>query len=119
MSRAHGHSTASQRETQSRANLQHLTRGQVADAPPHTRLGHRDGVMQIDGAGPFHSVIDVQNDFGRHTANGRCDRRHGNRRQMANRTVTRKNQNRALLVRRRESKEADLAQPIARFTIPF
>jgi hypothetical protein len=38
---------------------------------------------------------------------------------MANRTVTRKNQNRALLVRRRESKEADLAQPIARFTIPF
>src|SRR5450759_3703835 len=70
-------SGASEREAQGRANLLHPLCAQVGDAASQSRLGHGNSVVQIDSATALHSVIDIQNDFGRHAANGRRDGRDG------------------------------------------
>ena len=76
-----------ERKAKGRANLLHTLRAQSADAASQSRLSHGNGIVQIDGAAVLHPVIDVQNHFGGHTANGRRDRRDGDGRQMADRAV--------------------------------
>src|ERR1035438_2472799 len=101
-------SGASERKAQGRANLLHPFGVQVGDAASQSRLRHGNSVVQIDGATGLHSVVDIQNHFRRHAANGRRDGRDGYGRQMADRAVARQNQNRPLLVRGREPAKANL-----------
>jgi hypothetical protein len=63
-------SAAPEREAQGRTNLLHPLCAQVADAASQPRLGHGNRVVQIDSATALHSVVAIQNHFGRHAANG-------------------------------------------------
>ena len=52
------------------ADFLHPLCAQVGDAPSQSRLGHGNSVVQIDSATALHSVIDIQNHFGRCTPPG-------------------------------------------------
>jgi hypothetical protein len=98
-----------QRKSERRANLLHPRHAQVSDASSWPRLSYGNSVMQVDSAGALHSIIDIQNHRGRHAANRRRDRRHGDGREMPKRAVAGEHQNRPLLTRGRKVATADLA----------
>src|SRR5271166_1531573 len=74
-------------------------------------LGNRDDVMEIDGAGSFHSVSLRQEDFRGYTADCGSDGRHGDGAQIADGAVPGEHDDGSLLVGAREPVQADFSAP--------
>jgi hypothetical protein len=65
--------------------------------------------VKIDGAGPFHAILHIENDLGRDIPNGGSDRRDGYGREMANKALPGKQKNRPLLIRLGKSAEVNIS----------
>lgn len=61
---------AAKRVVQGGAELVHPGRAESSEPAPEPLLQDGDGVVQIDGAGPFHAIAFVQKHLGCDSANG-------------------------------------------------
>src|SRR3954467_9263317 len=72
-------------------------------------LRNRDRIVQVHGARCLHAIVFVQDDLGGHSSYGGCYWGNRDRRQISDRTLTRKDHYRSFLIRRSERIKADIA----------
>jgi hypothetical protein len=69
---------ATEAEAQGRTNFRHSGRTELCDPPSQAIRSDGHNIVQIYGTVRFHAVVLCEDNLGRHTANGCCDRRHRN-----------------------------------------
>ena len=92
-----------ERESQRHTNLPHFVTGELGDPAPEALLSHSYNIMEIDGAGFFHAVLDIKNHFGRDVSNGGAYRRHRYAGEIADSAGAGQNENRPLFLGSRET----------------
>ena len=100
---------AAQREPQRLADFLHTRRTQLRHALSQFPKRNDRRVVQIDRARRFHAVFLAQHNFGRRTADRRCDRRNRHRAEQADDALACQYYDRLSLVRRSEFIQPDVA----------
>jgi hypothetical protein len=90
-------SKAAERELERESDLAHTVVAAGGDAPCQAVLGDGDGIVPVDRAAGFHSVLDIQDDFRGHVADGGGHRAQRDGGQVAERAVVREYLGRATI----------------------
>ena len=99
---------ATNRKAQCRADFAHSQGTQVCYPPPQSILRNCDRVVQIDRASRFHSVVFIQNYFGRDASDGGGDRCDRDSRQISNCAVASEHNDPPSLVGRSKLIQSDI-----------
>ena len=81
----------------------------MGNALAQSLLLHRNWIVEIDGAGGLHSVLFAKDYLGWDASNGRCYRRDGDSRKVANGAVASQDDRRPAFVRRGKKVETHVS----------
>src|SRR6266498_3120471 len=98
---------ASHRESQGATHLPHPRLAETRDSAADRVLRHGHDVVEVDRTRLLETIVGTDEDFRRDTPNRRGNGCHGDAREVADRRITREDEDRPRLVGWRESDEAN------------